>query len=123
MDSMRCAEVWIAKRKLVEVMSRIRTQPDNCPHCGVSLRGEPLPAETIAAQTLQSMDEYGLATHVRREIGRSGLHPVYDGVLFWECPDCGGKWHRFTVASREHHWAKMHMTATIPDTTTGEGPR
>lgn len=91
-------------------MSLIRTQPDNCPYCGVSLLGEPLSAETLAAQTLDTMKEFGMPTHLRREIGRGGLHPIYQGVLFWECPDCGGQWHRFTIASREHHWAKKYMT-------------
>ena len=56
-----------------------------------------------------------MPTHLRREIGRGGLHPVYQGVLFWECPDCGGQWHRFTIASREHHWAKKYMTWGIAD--------
>lgn len=25
---------------------------------------------------------------------------VYDGVLFWRCPDCGGSWHRWTPNDR-----------------------
>lgn len=23
------------------------------------------------------------------------IRGVYDGTLFWECPFCGGRWHRF----------------------------
>lgn len=25
---------------------------------------------------------------------------VYDGVLYWSCPQCGGKWHRWPVGDR-----------------------
>ena len=72
--------------------------------------GTPVPTP-LAAQTIETTKgDIGIPTHVRREIGRSGLHQVYPGVLFWECPDCGGQWHRFTIASREHHWAKKYMT-------------
>jgi len=30
---------------------------------------------------------------------------VYDGVLYWECPDCGAAWHRWTegFGSTDHY--------------------
>jgi hypothetical protein len=58
---------------------------DTCPHCGVGLEGELIPAE---AQALYS------ATNYRREI-MCEVRGVYDGGLYWLCPDCGGTWHRW----------------------------
>lgn len=60
---------------------------DNCPHCGVSLLGTDIPAEHRIY--------YGMATHFKREIGFE--QPVYDGTLYYGCPDCGGLWHRFAA--------------------------
>lgn len=59
---------------------------EECPHCGVSLRGEPIPAK--------SRKHYGEQTHYSRTIGMEVMG-VYDGVLYWQCPDCGGTWHRW----------------------------
>jgi len=55
---------------------------DNCPHCGVSLIGDPIPDD---------IKEHYSSTHWRREIGME-YPDKYDGVWEWMCPDCGGKW-------------------------------
>ena len=61
---------------------------DNCPSCGVDLRGEPIPQEYLDA------GYYGPSTtHYRRNIGVE-VPGVYDGVLYWQCPDCGRAWVR-----------------------------
>ncbi len=55
---------------------------DNCPHCGVSLIGDPIP---------EDRRHHYSGTHWRREIGIE--YPrKYDGVWEWECPDCKGTW-------------------------------
>lgn len=59
----------------------------NCPHCNTSLQGDPIPE--------QDRQHFGNATHFERQIGVE-VRGVYDGVLYWRCPDCGGRWHRFT---------------------------
>lgn len=59
-----------------------------CPHCHTDLRGEPIPADYLVRR------DYGGATHFYRTIGVN-IRGVYDGALYWQCPDCGGKWHRF----------------------------
>lgn len=59
---------------------------DHCPHCQVSLQGDPIPEE--------SRKWYGTSTHWRKEIGIEVMG-VYDGVLYWQCKDCGGTWHRW----------------------------
>jgi len=57
---------------------------DNCPHCGVSLIGEPIP--------IRRRLDYGGKTHFRREIA------IYDRdkdrTVAYKCPDCGQEWKR-----------------------------
>lgn len=60
-----------------------------CPHCGADLRGDPIPQEYLDAG-------YYSGTHYSRVIGVQ-VRGEYDGVLYWSCPDCGGRWHRFPV--------------------------
>ena len=60
-----------------------RDNAEECPHCGVSLQGEPIP--------LDSQELYG-STHFSRKIG------IYDRdrdmTVAWQCPDCGHRWSR-----------------------------
>ena len=72
---------------------------DVCPHCSASLLGDPIPREERAELR---------ATHFRREFGVE-VRGVYDGVLFWACPDCGGCWHRFPVGHPYRERAEPHM--------------
>lgn len=62
---------------------------DECPLCGADLRGQPIPQEAID----KGYYKPGV-THYSRMIGHQ-ITGVYDGVLYWSCPDCKGKWHRF----------------------------
>jgi hypothetical protein len=71
----------------------------NCPHCGADLNGDLIP---------ESARYWGSGTHYGREIGIE-VRGVYDGVLFWQCPDCGGKWHRFP----EDHWLRSRAERHI----------
>jgi hypothetical protein len=64
---------------------------ETCPHCGADLRGDPIPEE--------HRERYPSGeTHYSRTIGVE-IRGVYDGVLFWLCPDCNFKWHRFDKRS------------------------
>lgn len=60
--------------------------PANCPHCGTSLQGAPIPDDL--------RQHYGDATHFQRFIGVE-VAGVYDGALFYRCPDCGHPFHRW----------------------------
>jgi hypothetical protein len=55
----------------------------NCPHCGESLLGEPIPE--------QYLHYYGGDTHYKLEIGLE-FQGVYDGVWEWMCSFCKGRW-------------------------------
>lgn len=57
-----------------------------CPACQSDLGGNPIPEEHL--------DTYGGETHYSRQIGIE-VRGVYDGVLIWQCPDCGHMWPRF----------------------------
>lgn len=54
------------------------SRPDNCPNCGTSWIGEPIP---------MVQRHFYQATHFRREIGVE-IRGKYDGVDHWLCPDC-----------------------------------
>lgn len=77
---------------------------DNCPGCGTSLQGEPIAEEhrthkpdhddQVALYGRCYCFPYGDATHFGRVIGIE-VRGVYDGVLYWTCPDCNHAWPRF----------------------------
>jgi len=56
--------------------------PENCPHCKVSLLADPIPKESL---------QHYSGTYFKREIGIE-IRGFYDGVAYYECPDCGGEW-------------------------------
>jgi hypothetical protein len=61
----------------------------HCPHCKANLQGDAIPQDLID-KGYYAHD----ATHYSKIIGIE-LRGVYDGVLYWQCPECGGKWHRW----------------------------
>lgn len=63
---------------------------DACPHCSADLRSEPIPQKYID-EGFYAPD----ATHYSRKLGVE-VPGLYDGILFWRCPDCRGSWHRWT---------------------------
>ena len=100
-------------------------QVDHCPHCGTSLLGDPIPDTPHRADCEEQKDRmekmlgrrvchckpYGDATHFRREMGHE-VSGVYDGILFWSCPDCGLAWPRWTDgAGRLTDAAAGHVAA------------
>lgn len=52
-----------------------------CPHCCANLQGERIPQEQQSAYN---------STHFTRKIGMTTIEA--DNILYWECPECGGKW-------------------------------
>lgn len=56
--------------------------PEKCPHCGVSLLGGLIPDD---------IKEHYSGTYWKREIGIE-IPEIYDGIYYWECPDCKGQW-------------------------------
>lgn len=39
------------------------------------------------------------------------IRGVYDGVLFWQCPFCNGRWHRWKPGTRQHARAEEYVSA------------
>ena len=58
------------------------SDPEFCPHCKADLKGDPIRPE--------SQHFYGGATHFKREMGYE-FPEKYDGVWYYECPDCKGQ--------------------------------
>lgn len=75
----------------------------HCPKCSADLRGTPIPQKYIDAGYYAPG-----TTHYSRTIGVE-ISGVYDGVLFWQCPDCGGRWHRWPEGSAYRDRAERFM--------------
>lgn len=75
-----------------------------CPHCGSSMQGDPIPEryqqhaddhdEQVARNGRCFCLPYGDSTHFSRVMGHE-VSGIYDGVLFWVCPDCHHAWPRW----------------------------
>lgn len=80
-----------------------RTNESSCPHCNANLQGDRIDRKYLTHENgctgrTERFDRcfclsYGKVTHFGRQIGVE-VSGVYDGVLYWMCPDCGGRWHR-----------------------------
>lgn len=75
-----------------------------CPHCKADLQGDPIP------QQYRDEGYYGEHTHYSKVIGHE-VRGVYDGVLYWSCPECGGKWHRWPEGSIRREAAESYVNA------------
>ena len=69
---------------------------DSCPN-GHDLTGPAIPQEYIDKG-------YYSGTHYSRMIGVE-VPWVYDGVLYWKCPDCDIAWPRFPETDRRYRAA------------------
>jgi hypothetical protein len=74
---------------------------ETCPHCGTDQRGQPIPGDPQGRRYSRT-----LGVEIRG---------VYDGVLYWQCPDCGGTWHRWPEGDPLRHAA----SCWVPDNPTG----
>lgn len=72
---------------------------DLCPHCGSDQVGEPLPRKYLR--------EDG-PTHYSRTL-LVEIPGEYDGALFFQCPDCHGRWHRWPIGSDLHKRAEKYV--------------
>jgi hypothetical protein len=73
-----------------------------CPHCGAGLLSDKLTTDG---------EPYRLAILVE-------VQGVYDGGLFYQCPFCNGRWHRFP----EDHWLYPRAARYIGEQPVGEAP-
>ena len=89
-------------------MSDDAGQLETCPHCSVSLRGPEIPEESLRSGAYGGWN--GEPRFFSRRVGVE-LQGVYDGVIWWECPDCGGRWHRWP----EGDWRWRHAVPYVLD--------
>lgn len=82
---------------------------NQCPHCRTNLIGG-LIADTVGEEAAK----HYAGTHWRKEIGVE-IPEVYDGTLYYRCPDCGGAWHRWAPGSGLHEKAIPYMNAPVQE--------
>lgn len=70
-------------------------EPRFCPHCGIDLYGEVVPG---------MVDDDGKEQRFYRALAVE-IWGVYDGVLFYACPDCHHTWHWWTARYDALRWA------------------
>lgn len=91
-------------------MSRGKHVPDICPHCKSDLTGTEIPRESLERGYYgQWVPEDG-PQFFSRQIGVE-VRGAYDGSLFYQCPDCGGRWHRWPEGTYQHERAKEYVDA------------
>lgn len=66
------------------------TNPTECPNCLADLQGPQIPDEIVGTW----FDPPDGPVFYSRMIGVE-IRGVYDGALYWMCPDCGWAWHRW----------------------------
>ncbi len=82
-------------------MATMHASAHRCPHCGVDLRGEPLPATGRSARG---------ATHYLRTVTIE-VSGICDGGLYHVCPDCKRAWARWTDPADPLTVAPKHYAA------------
>lgn len=80
---------------------------ENCPDCSADLRDKEIPAEYLRKGYYGPWAEGDPPRYWYRTIGVE-LPGVYDGILFWQCPDCGYRWHRW-ADKRMRSWAEPYL--------------
>lgn len=94
------------------------TAYDRCPFCDASMQGAPIPAEHREHKPDhdEQVERYGRCyclpwgdeTHFSRVIGHE-VSAVYDGILYWSCPDCDRAWPRWVDGGRLTDEAAEHV--------------
>lgn len=70
----------------------------SCPLCKIDLRGPQIP---------DSDDYYSRIIIVE-------IPEIYDGGLFYQCPECGARWHRWPEGHRLRRRAEPYVQRLHP---------
>jgi hypothetical protein len=79
-----------------------------CPHCGSDQRGPEIPREYRREGSYGPYEESDPPQYFHRTIAVE-IRGVYDGGLFYQCPDCGKAWHRWGMGSDLHRKATFYI--------------
>lgn len=74
---------------------------DTCPNCEASWVDSEIPKEHLLRGYYGAWCESDGPRFFRRLCGVE-VRGLYDGVCYWQCPDCSGKWHRFDESDPRH---------------------
>jgi len=81
---------------------------DRCPHCNSDLRAGEIPVAYLREGMYGEWKEGDPPRYFSRKI-MVEIRGVYDGGLFFRCPDCGGTWHRWPEGSSLRKDAERYM--------------
>jgi hypothetical protein len=82
----------------------------HCPHCGSDQRGKPIPEEYLRDGSYGDWD--GVTPKYFWRTASVEIRGIYDGGLFFQCADCDGTWHRWSLGhplrERAAQWLLTH---------------
>ncbi|NUQ98275.1 MAG: hypothetical protein HOY79_17585 [Streptomyces sp.] len=78
----------------------------HCPWCGADQR-----ADWVLADLEAAGPHPGKETEPFWRTEGVEIPDVYDGVLFWRCPDCGGTWHAWPEGHPRRAAAERYVGA------------
>lgn len=87
-----------------------------CRYCDADLVGAAYTNEYHSGQGVGSVpDQSSEIQYARLEWGHEEPG-IYDGILYWSCPFCGGTWHRFEPGDgRRYERAKEFIHGPVSD--------
>lgn len=88
-----------------------------CPHCNRSLIGDRIPDSQLGEWDLTANPPkrrpyHGPPQFYRREI-LIEISGVYDGGLFFQCPSCDGRWHRWPEGHYLRKRAEYYVSSAL----------
>lgn len=80
---------------------------DECPGCQRDQRAQPIPEDRLLELygSCKPGDPPEYYYHTLGVVERY----VYDGVLYWQCPFCAHKWHRWPMGHRLRNRATPYV--------------
>jgi hypothetical protein len=84
-----------------------------CPSCKKDLRGPPIPEEYLRQGSYGEWDGK-TPRYYSQKIGIE-IQGVYDGVLFWNCPFCDHKWHRWPEGHHLRRKAGFYVSQEVTE--------
>jgi hypothetical protein len=97
---------------------------DICPACNANLQGDEIPGEYFVHGDTHDdqVNRYGQCyclpygdrppedRFFSRKIGVE-IPGAYDGILYWNCPDCAANWHRWPLGHHNRVKANRYISA------------
>jgi len=87
---------------------------ETCPKCGADLRDGAIPEKILKEYAVARDEEWDGQPQYYSRVIMVEIRGVCDGGLFYMCPDCDGKWHRWPEGSYLRARAEPYVSGTWP---------